>query len=234
MAWDSYTKLMLHFNGADASTIFTDEIGHTFTPHGNAQIDTAQSKFGGASGLFDGTGDYLTTPDNADWNFGSGDFTIDFWVRLNSVTATQVFCGDYTGSTHRSWIVYFTPNQLHFAYSTNGSNNTDTGKAWTPSANTWYHIAIVRYGNTITWYVDGSSIGTLDVTGITLQWQAGYVLYIAQEGNGSYTNGWLDELRISKGIARWTANFTPPTGEYEAGAAVYIPRHSGTVGVLIF
>ena len=56
-----------------------------------AQIDTAQSKFGGASGLFDGTGDYLSSADSADWAFGSGDFTIDFWLRFATVTAQAAF-----------------------------------------------------------------------------------------------------------------------------------------------
>jgi len=72
--------LAVHIYLASAGTTV-----HTVTAYGNAQIDTAQSKFGGASGLFDGAGDYLSTPDSEDWNFGSGDFTIDFWVRFNSL-----------------------------------------------------------------------------------------------------------------------------------------------------
>jgi len=74
---DSYTKLLLHMDGADGSTTFTDEAGHTVTANGNAQIDTAQNVFGGASGLFDGSSGYLTVPDSEDWNFGTGDFTFD-------------------------------------------------------------------------------------------------------------------------------------------------------------
>lgn len=81
---DTYTKLLLHCDGTDGSTTFSDNgvTGHTVTANGNAQIDTAQSKFGNASGLFDGTGDYLTIPDHADWNFGTGNFTIDAWIRF--------------------------------------------------------------------------------------------------------------------------------------------------------
>src|SRR3972149_9214360 len=66
---DSYTKLLLHMDGANGSTTFTDEMGQAVTANGNAQISTAQSKFGGASGLFDGTGDYLSVPASADWDF---------------------------------------------------------------------------------------------------------------------------------------------------------------------
>ena len=86
---DSYTKALLHMDGSDGSTTFTDESGTTWTANGNAQIDTAQSKFGGASGLFDGASDYLQTPYTADHNTGTGDFTIDQWIRFNSVATTQ-------------------------------------------------------------------------------------------------------------------------------------------------
>jgi hypothetical protein len=81
---DTYTKVLLHFDGSDASTTITDSnsggSAHTWTAAGNAQIDTAQYKFGGASGLFDGTGDWVTTPDHADFTLGSSDFTIDLLV----------------------------------------------------------------------------------------------------------------------------------------------------------
>src|SRR3989338_1134677 len=83
---DSYTKLVLHSNGTDGSTRFTDSATNkTTTAYGNAQIDTAQSKFCGASGLFDGTGDYLTLADSDDWSFGTGNWTIDCWSRFNKL-----------------------------------------------------------------------------------------------------------------------------------------------------
>ena len=82
------TVLLLHCDGTDGATTFTDssDTSHTVTANGNAQIDTDQSKFGGASGLFDGTGDYLSIPDSADWDFGTGDWTIDFLIRFNAIT----------------------------------------------------------------------------------------------------------------------------------------------------
>jgi len=84
---DEFTVALLHMNGTDAATAFTDETGKTWTAQGNAQIDTGQSKFGGASGLFDGTGDYIDTPDSTDWQLDGGAdanlWTIDFWVRFN-------------------------------------------------------------------------------------------------------------------------------------------------------
>jgi hypothetical protein len=78
---DSFTRLLLHFDGADAATYFRDHSAsaHAVTSNGDAQIDVAQSKFGSVSGSFDGTGDYLTAADSSDWDFGTGAFTIEFW-----------------------------------------------------------------------------------------------------------------------------------------------------------
>jgi hypothetical protein len=83
---DEYTKLMLHANGDDQSTSFPDASAsnHTVTAYGAVQVDQAEKKFGNASGLFDGTGDYLQSVDTlTDFDFGSGDFTIDCWVYLD-------------------------------------------------------------------------------------------------------------------------------------------------------
>ena len=74
-SFDSYTKLLLHCDGTDASTIFTDEIGHTIVANGDAQIDTVQKVFGTASGLFSGTDDFISSADSADWDFGSGNLS---------------------------------------------------------------------------------------------------------------------------------------------------------------
>ena len=77
----------------------TPRIAKIVTANGNARITTGQSEFGGASGLFDGSGDYLSTPDSADWYFGTGDFTIDFWVRFNALPGSGTiygYVGQYT------------------------------------------------------------------------------------------------------------------------------------------
>ena len=101
------TVLLLHCDGTDASTTFTDSSSpaKTVTAVGDAQLDTAQFKFGTASGLFDGTGDELTVTDHADFDFGTGDFTIEFFVRFNSVTGVQGFC--YEDAAETSWIEFY-------------------------------------------------------------------------------------------------------------------------------
>jgi len=218
MAWDSYTKLMLHMNGADGSTVFTDEIGHSFTAYGNAQIDTAQSKFGGASGLFDGTGDYIITANHADWDFGTGDWTIDFWVRRDGAQTNfnGLVCAAL--SSLSGWVIciYTDGNKPRLVSNASGGWALDIDSNTALADLTWTHLAVVRYGNTVTMYLNGTSVGSRDCTGYTYN-SAGTGLTAGRtytDADTSYFKGWLDEVRISKGIARWTANFTPPTGEY--------------------
>lgn len=227
---DSQTVLLLHFDGTDGATVFTDSSLSikTVTANGDVQIDTAQSKFGGASGLFDGTGDYLTLADHADWNFGAGDFTIDFWVRFNtSVNEAMVF-EQWGTATTKNFVIDLTPTVILFYYSTNGSTIQNKSVTWSPAANIWYHIAIVRNGNDLMFFVNGNQQGnTQDFTGVTL-YNSSDALHIGQniailDLSAIYAlNGWLDELRISKGIARWTANFTPPTSAYTPEDLIWV------------
>jgi hypothetical protein len=223
---DSNVVLMAHMNGSDTSTTFTDNSPavHTLTAYGNAQIDTAQSKFSGASGLFDGSGDYVGAANSTDWNFGTGDFTIDFWVRRNGSQ------GDFVGMIGAS--PYPSGWELGFGYSAGSSTNkirltTAASGSWGQdlvdpdvlSDVTWHHVALVRYGNILTLYVDGVGKTYANVSGYNYN-SGGQGLTIGKARVGSdslYFNGWLDEVRVSKGIARWDGNFDVPTAEYSGG-----------------
>jgi len=220
---DGYTKCLLHFDGADASTTFTDEAGHTWTANGNAQIDTAQSKFGGASGLFDGTGDYISAPDSYDWRLDDGDdasgWTIDFWVRFATTPGTenQVFVAQYAdGNNH--WRLRYLNGTLSFYLRAGGSITVTISNNWTPSADTWYHVAVVKDGaNGYMMFVDGTQIGSTQTDVSTMPDMSGGLVIGVRGGDTDWAfNGWLDELRISKGVARWTSNFTPMDGPYGA------------------
>ena len=103
---DAYTKALLHFDGADESTTFTDESGKTWTAQDNAQLDTSVKKFGTASGLFDGTGDYVDSEVSADFGFGTDDFTVDFWMKSGQSSGNYVCDEVRISSTARSaaWI----------------------------------------------------------------------------------------------------------------------------------
>lgn len=221
---DIYTKLLIHANGDDGSTIFTDYsvAPHTVTAVGNAQVDTAQSKFGGASCLLDGTGDYLSIPDNADWNLGTGDFTIDLWVRFNSLQAGMIWNQGATANTNR-YYWYFTGSALAFHVWTSSVNTINISKSWSPSTNTWYHIALVRTGNDFKMFVDGTQIGTTTTDTDSISDYSGIAAIGSETGGATYLDGWIDEFRFSKGIARWTTTFTPPASEYESNASLSLP-----------
>ena len=226
---DSYTKALLHMNGADASTTFTDTAlggAHIWTAHGNAQIDTAQSKFGGASGLFDGNGDYISTPDSSDFDFGSGNFTIDFWmrmIRINSLHHVIAFYGSQWSNGNYQW--YFEVDENI------GSNRWKLQAAVYDSTyhvlisdsaladQTWYHVALVRNGSEVALYINGQKqSSTYNIGSNSLIDPAGTCYAKIGDATWStyhyYYKGWIDEFRISKGTARWTRNFTPPTQEY--------------------
>jgi hypothetical protein len=211
--------LLLHMDGSNGSTTFTDSSpsNKTVTAYGDAQISTAESKFGGASLYLDGDGDYLELADSDDFDFGTGDWTIEFWQyatdNTNShPTAITTEGGWYTGSFAIRWDniggsdkfgVFFNPDDPLF-FSTNTFPN-----------DTWHHVAVVRESNTIRMYIDGVEEGSAVVAPErTVDLCVGGTLRIgwsAWDGGAGYLNDYLDELRISKGVARYTANFTPPT-----------------------
>ena len=220
---DGFTVALLHMNGPDASTVFIDEAGKTFTANGNAQIDTAQSKLGDASGLFDGTGDTLSSADSVDWQLDGGSnsnkWTTDFWARFNGDPGTgiQGFV-QQRESASEFWSLFLNNNNLQIVIRTGGVAVVSIQNAWNPATATWYHVACVKNGTSgYMMFIDGTQIGTTQTDTDTMPNFAGGLLvadHFDSAGAHNYFNGWMDELRISKGIARWTANFTPPTFEY--------------------
>jgi hypothetical protein len=216
VGFDTYTKSLLHFNGEDGATTFPDEVGKIWTAHGNVQIDASQSVFGGASALFDGSGDYLSTPDHADFNFGADDFTVDFRVRF-AASGFQCIAGQFA-TGNKGWIAYVRTgfDALVFQYTTNGTTDISKTFSWTPSLDTWYHIEYSRNGANLRVFVNGTQVGSTVNIGTDVIFNSTANLIIGQSGAGDgFLNGWLDEFRISNGIARHTANFSIETAEYE-------------------
>ena len=224
---DSYTKLLMHFDGINGSASFSDVCGKSVTVRGNAQISTSQSKFGGASGAFNGSGDYLSVQDSDDWIFSSEDFTIDTWVKAASFSNDDypsmltIIHGNTEGTAGiRTFVLYIDSitRTVGFQCSNDGINWSTTINGTTPiQTNTWYHIAVVRNGNSIRLYLNGlleisSPIAGAIYAPIAYQ-SVGIGAYVPTKLN-CYFNGYIDELRISKGIARWTSNFTPPSSLY--------------------
>lgn len=217
---DDATMLLLHGDGANGGVLFPDasKYARTATVGGNAQTSTAQMKFGRASMLFDGTGDYLLFPASADWRFGTSRFTIDCWIRPAVVNAYQsLVCLNQTTSNQRSFEFRIdNDGKLKFAGNSDGISDWFMSLVSTNplTANVWQHVAVVRYESTWKLFINGTVEGTdTNAKGLfasTSQLDIGS----SYEGGTQYFNGYMDELRISHGVARWTDTFTPPSRAY--------------------
>jgi hypothetical protein len=211
-------SLLLHFTGSSGSTSIVDSSPNAFsvTRNGSAQISTAQSRFGGSSLLLNGTSDSIVLPPSAAFNFGSGDFTIELWLRFASLSGGQrIAGGDVQSGGAFNWAIYKAvgSSELMFLMG-DGSSPWNMGSTTFGSvlANQWYHVALVRSGNTFTGYLDGVAGGNFSSSGslVTNNSNGPHFGF----ATGDYFNGHLDEIRITKGIARYTANFTPPTAPF--------------------
>lgn len=217
-------QLGLHFDGADGATTTTELTGRTVTFAGNAQIDTAQSKFGGSSLLLDGAGDYVTVPDSTQLEFGSGNFTISAWVMFASgFSGNQIIVGKWgsndaaTNDDEYGFYYNSTSGNLRFDFRQNDGTTYRAASqaAGTVVANTWYYFEVDRSGNNFHLFKDGTLLGT-DVLAYTIN-AASNVLSVGRFNGASpqYLKGWIEDVRITKGIARNTTSYTAPTSAFE-------------------
>lgn len=219
--FDGFVKLLMQMEGANNGVIFPEETGKAVTPNGAVKTVTAQKVFGVTSAVFGADGDYLTLSDSNDFNFGLQDFTIDFRVRFNYLGMTYVGLMDkYTDASNKWSLMLATSSEIIALSDTvSGAQPIIAAFSWTPQLNTWYHVAFVRQGIS-NWYcfVDGSALTVFgSITGPTVAFtdHAGLLsIGRVDNTNAEKLAGWMDELRISKGKARWTSAFTPPTNPY--------------------
>ena len=181
---------------------------------GNAQISTAQSKFGGSSMAFDGTGDYLYRSYSPLFELGTGNFTIEWWMNpdssQNSTSAIfYFFSGVSYFITHNNLTAY--PNLITVYVDNYGSGTRVLTGTTTLSSGTWYHVAITRSSGVWNLYVNGVLQGST-YTNSAEPVPSSAALYIGS-GQTGY-KGYLQDFRITKGYARYTANFTPPTSAF--------------------
>ena len=198
------TSLLLNFTNAG---IYDATSKNDLETVGNAQISTTQSKWGGSSMSFDGTGDWLLIPDQPPQRIGTGNFTVEMWVYRNS-SGTYGLAGKGTGTT--GWLVSLnSSNQVVFTYGS--STITSSG---TVSATTWTHIAVVREGtstNQTKIYISGTNDGTGTVSTDFNQTNSMYIG--ADRTGGSAANAYVQDVRITN-YARYTSNFTAPTAAF--------------------
>jgi hypothetical protein len=220
----SSVVLLLGFEGADGATSTVDESpsAKTVTFNGNAQLDTAQAKFGTSSLLLDGTGDFLSLADSADWDFGSGQFTVESFVRLSSVDNTYCIMAQWASGapTNAAWALYcdtvgLTALRYRFVDNT-GTTRDAISSAITNVANQWFHYAADRDGTgKVRVYIDGAMIGSA-TNSQTFRNSTNNLRIGSIEGFSFDFGGWLDELRITKGVARYASDsgFTVPTAAF--------------------
>jgi hypothetical protein len=200
------SNLCLNFTNAGIIDSTADNVLQTL---GNAQISTVQSKWGGSSMSFDGTGDYLYYPNNLNAQFGTGDFTIEGWIYINSLAALQVlFEFRATSGATYGQIYITTGGVLRYYLPTDvGTSNTFTTGAWT-------HFAITRASGTLNMYIGGTRGYTNTYTSAM---DASKIQIGADVNGANGLNAYLDDVRITKGVARYTAaSFTPPTSQLQS------------------
>jgi len=185
---------------------------------GNAQVSTVQSKFGGSSVYFDGSGDYLAAASSPNLSLASANFTLEMWMYHGTgayVTSQPLLTQNWS----TTWGTNFWSLHADHSSSTAGKftfwvYNFNTGSSpmlistSTSKTSTWNHIAIVRNGNSFTMYVNGVSEATATFSG-SMDGGGSWPIYIG--GPNQAYDGYIDDFRLTRGVARYTSNFTPPT-----------------------
>lgn len=205
-------SLLLPLDGPAGGTTFRDFSAnhHTVTAVGNAAAK-AVGKYNGSSAYFDGTGDYLTAPDSATFDFDTSDFTIEFMVNFVAHTTVMTLVSNYLNGT-TGWVVQYRGDTsvLRLGY----GDTALIDAAWTPTDGVWYHVAVTRSGTSLKFFVDGVQVGTTATNSTNISGSTS-VLNIGALNFGAiyqYFNGYMADLRITKGAARYTAAFTPAAG----------------------
>jgi len=208
------TSLLLHGNGSNGSTSIIDSSPNPkiVTAVGNAQISTAQSKFGGSSIAFDGSGDGLNVAGMP--ILGLRDFTIEYWAYNTRLSPSRYFIGSSGDVNTAGGIGIFWQDNSQFYVRINGIGGVEI--IATPHAlNQWVHVAVTRQNTTVRLFFNGTLAGSVTKEGnITRAIAAlGYTT-----ASAAYDmQGHLAEMRVADGIARYTANFTPPTAAFADG-----------------
>ncbi len=200
----SNTSLLLNFTNAG---IFDSAMMNNLETVGNAQVSTSVVKYGTGSMAFDGSGDYLTLHNVLTSNLGSGPFTVELWVYFNSASGTQFILSNYQSVTV-GWGLGIASGNFAF-WATGDTPDISTSVA--AATGVWYHLAVSGQSGAIRLFLNGTQIGSTFTGTPALNSTA--TLRIG-DGQGAASplpfNGYIDDLRITKGAARYIGNFTPP------------------------
>jgi len=218
----SSVKLLVHFDGTNGQTTATDNSGtpKTITAQGTGQISTAVKKYGTASAVSEfSTANGWTLADHADWDFASGFFTVEAYVYFTTLPGgsdTQAIVAQWESSGQQSWFMGFVNGNFGLWYSTDGTNSANVSAAWTPTINTQYHVCVERDSGTVfRVYINGVVHATATPSSVTFKNSTGKL----QIGGGNSAGpagiiGYIDEVRVTKSVARYGGAFLPPTAPY--------------------
>ena len=224
------TSLLLNFTNAQ---IYDNAMMNNFVTVGNAQVSTSIYKYGTGSIYFNGTTDYLVAPNSPNFNFGTGDFTIESWVYFNGgiSSAQMIATTNYNATTGAGgWAFTYRGDISSLQLSVN--SNVTYIKAWAPSISIWYHVAVSRSGSNLRFFINGTQIGTTSTSSDNITGATTLVLGNNLGGTPNlYLNGYLDEFRMTYGYARYTSNFTAPTTQFPSTGP--IPIYTTTVDTLV-
>lgn len=203
-------ELLFHFEGTNGSTTFTDVAGHSIASVvGNAQISTALAKFGDSSALFDGSGDYVQITDSADFDIATNeDFTMEAWVYPTLFTGGNRAVLGLQAGGNTNYFGFDSSGRPAAAYYLAG---TITG-ASAASLNTWHHLALSRVSNAMKLFLNGEQVGSTVTSGSSSS--PTVIMIGAGLTNGYYFSGYIDELRFTVGVGRYSDSFTPPTSAF--------------------
>jgi PKD repeat protein len=210
---DDYLISWLHMNGTHGSNNFNGEKGVNWIPSGAAQLCNMTKYFGSASGNFTGSKPYIYTPSTSLFDFGTGDFTIEMWVNVSSTGNAYPIIIRANNVLSNGWGIYHTTSSTSsdaWAFYMGSYLTNSTGTFVIPPG-VWNHLVITRESGTVKIYLNGTLLTTK--TGMGYNFDTANPVYISYNNN-KYFNGYIDEFRISNGIARWKDNFTTPYAEY--------------------
>ena len=226
--------LLLHADGSAGSTSFTDSSlnAHTLTP--TSTTVNATSKFGsGAADFTAGSTSAIDTGNATDFNFGAGPFTVEAWIYPTSLSSFAVIAAQtLTTGSNNGWIFSASSTALSFAYSANGSGSIGINASYTIPLNTWTHAAVDFDGTTLRVYINGAVLGTGSLGGAIYPSTLNTLIGNTPDNVGNFT-GYLDEVRVTKGLAMYGGAFTPVSQPFTLGGLTQADQTlsaAGTVG----
>lgn len=224
----SNVSLLLHMDGTNGSQSIIDSSGSpkTVTASGNAQLLTSDKKFGTASCYMDGSGDYLSVsnPPSSLIDWYSSDFTVEMFVKPLSFTGCYysdsgiihpTLIGNRVATSNTNyWAFGIISNtgQVGFFYYSGSLLNSSPASTETVSLNTWNHVAMVKQGSYLKIFVNGSSSVNFLIQHTPIVSSSTPLVVCA--GKNTFFKGFIDDVRITSGVARYASNFTPPTSPF--------------------